>query len=43
MEGPTLLRMAIRTGARKDLGRPSLSPRSGWERFCEFLQQTSDE
>ena len=42
MEGPTLLRMAIRTGARKDLGRPALSPRAGWERFCNFLQPTSD-
>lgn len=37
MEGPTLTRMMIKTGARKDLGRPSLSPRDCWLRFCEFL------
>jgi phosphonopyruvate decarboxylase len=38
VDGPTLLRMLIRTGARKDLGRPQLEPRDGWLRFCAFLQ-----
>jgi phosphonopyruvate decarboxylase len=38
LEGPTLVRMLIRTGARKDLGRPRLEPRDGWLRFCTFLQ-----
>jgi phosphonopyruvate decarboxylase len=37
-QGPTLLRIAIHVGARKDLGRPSLSPRHAYERFREFLQ-----
>ena len=36
--GPTLLRVVVRTGARKDLGRPKLAPRDGWLRFCGFLQ-----
>ena len=43
VEGPTLVRMAIRTGARKDLGRPKLSPRSVWERFCDFVQRAPGE
>ena len=38
LEGPTLLRVAIHVGARKDLGRPSLSPRHAYERFRDFLQ-----
>ena len=37
-DGPTLLRVVVRTGARKDLGRPKLAPRDGWLRFCGFLQ-----
>ena len=37
-DGPTLLRVVIRTGARKDLGRPRLKPRDGWLRFSGFLQ-----
>ena len=40
MEGPTLLRMIIHTGARKDLGRPKLSPRDAYLRFSAFLQGT---
>ena len=38
MRGPTLLRMLIKTGARKDLGRPKLSPRDAYLRFSAFLQ-----
>jgi len=37
LEGPTLLRMIIHTGARKDLGRPKLSPRDAYLRFSAFL------
>jgi phosphonopyruvate decarboxylase len=39
MDGPTLLRMVIRTGARKDLGRPDLAPQAVWTRFSDFLQR----
>ena len=35
--GPTLLRVVIKTGSRKDLGRPRLSPRDGYVRFKAFL------
>jgi phosphonopyruvate decarboxylase len=35
--GPTLLRVMIKTGSRKDLGRPRLSPRDGYVRFQAFL------
>jgi phosphonopyruvate decarboxylase len=38
LPGPTLLRVVIHVGARKDLGRPSLSPRHAYERFRELLQ-----
>ncbi|MGD8858421.1 MAG: phosphonopyruvate decarboxylase, partial [Myxococcales bacterium] len=38
MQGPTLLRMVIHTGARKDLGRPKLSPRDAYLRFGAFVQ-----
>jgi phosphonopyruvate decarboxylase len=37
MDGPTLLRVVIRTGSRKDLGRPELRPRAGFLRFSAFL------
>ncbi|MDD9946789.1 MAG: phosphonopyruvate decarboxylase [Myxococcales bacterium] len=36
-EGPTLLRMLITTGSRKDLGRPRLSPRDAYLRFRAFV------
>lgn len=36
-DGPTLLRVVIKTGSRKDLGRPRLSPRDGYARFKAFL------
>jgi phosphonopyruvate decarboxylase len=35
--GPTLLRVMITTGARKDLGRPRLPPRECYLRFSAFL------
>ena len=38
MDGPTLLRMMITTGARKDLGRPKLAPRDAYRRFAAFLR-----
>jgi phosphonopyruvate decarboxylase len=40
MDGPTLLRVVINTGSRKDLGRPTLSPRDGYLRFRAFLSET---
>ncbi len=43
MAGPTLLRMLIRTGARKDLGRPKLAPQAVWTRFAHFLQRAPAE
>jgi phosphonopyruvate decarboxylase len=36
-DGPTLLRVVIKTGSRTDLGRPDLSPRDGYLRFSAFL------
>jgi phosphonopyruvate decarboxylase len=36
-DGPTLLRVVIKTGSRKDLGRPHLSPRDGYLRFSAFV------
>ncbi len=38
LPGPTLLRLVIGTGSRKDLGRPKLRPREGWLRFCAYLR-----
>ena len=38
MEGPTLLRVVIRTGSRGELGRPNLTPRGCYERFSSFLR-----
>jgi hypothetical protein len=37
MDGPTLLRIVIKTGSRKDLARPELGPRDGFARFRAFL------
>jgi phosphonopyruvate decarboxylase len=37
-DGPTFLRMVIKTSARADLGRPRLLPRDGWLRFKAFLE-----
>jgi phosphonopyruvate decarboxylase len=37
-DGPTFLRVVIRSGVRKDLGRPKLAPRAVWERFTEYLR-----
>ena len=36
-DGPTLLRMLVKTGSREDLGRPKLTPRDAYLRFREFL------
>jgi phosphonopyruvate decarboxylase len=41
--GPTFLRIAVRTGARKDLGRPKRSPKEGWRWFTEYLQRWQGE
>jgi len=40
-DGPTLLRMLVHTGARKDLGRPRLTPRDGYLRFRRWLEETA--
>lgn len=37
-EGPTLLRIAVQTGARKDLGRPKRTPQEGWAWFTDYLK-----
>ncbi len=36
-DGPTLLRMLVKTGSRDDLGRPKLAPRDAYLRFKDFL------
>jgi phosphonopyruvate decarboxylase len=41
MDGPTLLRVVIKTGSRGELGRPKLSPRGCYERFSSFLRNVS--
>ena len=41
LDGPTLLRVLITTGSRKDLGRPTLKPRDCFLRFCAFLNGVS--
>lgn len=38
-DGPTFLRIVIRAGSRPDLGRPSLKPRDGFDRFSNFLKK----
>ena len=40
MDGPTLLRVVIKTGARGELGRPKLTPRGCYERFRTFLTES---
>jgi len=37
IEGPALLEIRIREGHRKDLGRPTTSPKENKERFMNFL------
>jgi len=39
-EGPTLLRVLIKTGSRGELGRPTLTPRQCYQRFAGFLSGT---
>jgi phosphonopyruvate decarboxylase len=41
-DGPTFLRVVITTGSRKDLGRPTLSPRDGWLRFRDYLARGAE-
>jgi phosphonopyruvate decarboxylase len=36
-DGPTLLRVMIKTGSRNELGRPTLTPRQCYQRFSHFL------
>jgi phosphonopyruvate decarboxylase len=38
-DGPTFLRILIRSGSRSDLGRPNLKPRDGFIRFSSFLSK----
>jgi phosphonopyruvate decarboxylase len=40
--GPTLLRVLVSLDSRHDLGRPRLSPRDGWLRFCQFLGERGE-
>lgn len=39
VDGPTFLRVTVRTGSRKDLGRPEMTPHENWLRFCRFLKE----
>jgi phosphonopyruvate decarboxylase len=36
-QGPRLLEIRIKKGARKDLGRPTLTPVQNKQRFMQFL------
>jgi len=36
-DGPALLEIRVRTGAREDLGRPKSSPKDNKDDFMEFL------
>jgi phosphonopyruvate decarboxylase len=36
-DGPTFVRIAITPGHRADVGRPTLKPRTNWERFASWL------
>lgn len=38
-EGPVLLEIMTKTGARKDLGRPTLSPQENKQNFMKFLSE----
>jgi phosphonopyruvate decarboxylase len=38
-EGPVLLEVRVRKGARPDLGRPTLSTQRAREQFSEFLRK----
>ncbi len=37
-DGPTLIRMIVKTGSRADLGRPKLKPRDAYLRFSRWLK-----
>ena len=39
MEGPLLLEIAVKKGARKDLGRPTTTPIQNKEAFMNFLRE----
>lgn len=39
MQGPVLLEVKIRNGARKDLGRPTTSTMDNKNQFMKFLDQ----
>ena len=39
-DGPTLLRVLIKTGSRSELGRPTLTPRQCYQRFSGFLRES---
>ncbi len=38
-DGPALLEIRVKKGARKDLGRPKISPEKNKEKFMEFLSK----
>ncbi len=37
-DGPALLEIRVNKGARKDLGRPTTTPKENKEAFMEFLK-----
>ncbi|MBX3248726.1 MAG: phosphonopyruvate decarboxylase [Myxococcales bacterium] len=40
-EGPTFLRVVVRTGGKAELGRPKLAPRDAYARFRDWLAETA--
>ena len=38
-EGPVLLEIIVNQGARKDLGRPTITPLNNKNNFMEFLRK----
>ena len=38
-QGPCLLEITVNKGARKDLGRPTISPKENKKNFIKFLNK----
>jgi len=43
MDGPAMLEIRVRKGSRKDLGRPTSSPRENKQAFMQFLADGSEK
>ena len=42
LEGPILIEVKIKSGSRRDLGRPTKTPLENKEEFIKFLQERDD-